>query len=51
MKTKEVIVIITAMILAYFAINILWTVARFIVQTAVFSLIVYIIYIFLRKLW
>jgi hypothetical protein len=50
MNTKEIIVIIISIIIAYFAINILWTVARFLVQTVVFLVIVYVIYIFLRKL-
>ena len=49
MKTKEIIIIIIAMILAYFVTNILWVVARFLVQTAFFLLIAYIVYIFLRK--
>ena len=49
MKTKEIIIVIIAMILAYFLINILWIVARFLVQTAFFLLIAYIVYIFLRK--
>jgi hypothetical protein len=51
MNTKEIIVIIISIIIAYFVINILWTVTRFLVQTAVFLVIVYVIYIFPKKLW
>lgn len=50
MRTKEIIVIIIAMIIAYFAIHILWAVARFLIQAAVFLFVVYIIYIFLKRL-
>lgn len=50
MKITDVIIIIVALILAYFIINILWLIARFVIQVAIVLIVAYILYLFLKKL-
>ena len=50
MKPTDIIIIIIALIIAYFMIKISWIVARFLIQTVFVLLIAYILYIFLKKL-
>lgn len=50
MRIKDIIVIIIALILAYFVVKISWIVAKFLIMAVFVLLIAYILYLFLKKL-
>ena len=51
MKSTDLIIVIIALILAYFMIKIFWVVARFSIQTIFILVVAYILYLLLKKLF
>lgn len=47
---KDFIIVIISLILAYFIINILWTVAIILIQIVFILIIAFILYLFLKRL-
>jgi len=50
MKTKDFILVIFAVILALLVIRVLWTITAIMMQIIIFLAVVFIIYLFLKKI-
>lgn len=50
MKTRDIVLVIFAVILAFLVIKLLWTITAILMQTIIFLVVVFIIYLFLKKI-
>ncbi len=50
MKTRDFILVIFAVIIAFLVIKVLWTITAILIQIIIFLAAVFIIYLFLKKI-